>query len=421
MSGICIFEDEGYSRLLPLTWFKPVFDLRCGMNTLYDKIKRYYPRTNLYLLCRDHLSAVVKKGHPGAFIGKSGKESSMLFINGRLLCDKDTPKNLPLSGGDEIFMIGDTVAAARLSKGNLDLVANSIKCPLGSKGFDAVRSTAKTTRVNGRLVNHFFDLIAENKTEIANDFQFLTRGGVVRGRVHQTVAVYGRGGIFIDDGAEVEAFATLDARPGPIYISKGAKVLPYSRIEGPCYIGERCIVSTGANIRTGVSMGPFCRVGGEVEETILQGYANKQHYGFLGHSFVGEWVNMGAGVTNSDLKNTYSNVSIKYCDTEMDSGKQFLGCCVADHAKLGIGVMINTGSVIGAVAGLYGAEVTPKFVPSFSWGGSSKLVKYDPEKAIKTAKIVMGRRDVEMEEAEVDLMRRVFELTEDERACCGIA
>jgi UDP-N-acetylglucosamine diphosphorylase / glucose-1-phosphate thymidylyltransferase / UDP-N-acetylgalactosamine diphosphorylase / glucosamine-1-phosphate N-acetyltransferase / galactosamine-1-phosphate N-acetyltransferase len=420
MSGICIFEDEGYAGLLPLTWFKPVFDLRCGMTTIYEKIKRYYPRTNIYLLCRDYLEPVAKKGHPGTFIGKFGKESSILFLNGRLLCDKDTPKNIPVSGGDEIFVSGDTVVAARLSKGNFELIANSLKCPVTKNSFDAVNSTAKTTKVTARMIGRFYDLIAENGKEITNDFSFLTRGGVVRGRVHQTVAVYGRGGIFIDDGADVEAFVTLDARNGPVYISKGAKVLPYSRIEGPCVIGERSTINTGANIRAGSTIGPSCKVGGEVEETIFQGYSNKQHYGFLGHSFIGEWVNMGAGVTNSDLKNTYNNVNIKYCDTETDSGKQFLGCAVADHAKLGIGVMINTGAMIGAVTNYYGAGMTPKFVPSFSWGNSAKLVKYDPEKAIKTAKVVMSRRDVDMEEAEVDLMMRVFELTEYERACSGV-
>jgi UDP-N-acetylglucosamine diphosphorylase/glucosamine-1-phosphate N-acetyltransferase len=411
MSGICIFEDEGYKELLPITWFSPVFDLRCGLNTLYEKIKRYYPRTNIYILCRDYLNNVVKRNHAGAFVGKINKEQSILFINGRLLCDKEIPKKIPVSGGDEIFECNGIIVAARLSKGNLEMISNTIKSPINAKDFSSVRSTAKTTKISVKMIDRFFDLVAANREEIANDFNFHTRGGITRGKVHQTISVYARGGIFIDDGAEIEPFVTLDARGGQIFISKGSKIMPYSRIEGPAFIGEKSVISTGANIRSGTSIGPNCRVGGEIEETIFHSFSNKQHYGFLGHSYVGQWVNIGAGATNSDLKNNYSNVKISYMGEEIDSGRMFLGCAIADHAKIGIGTLINTGSIIGAAANVFGGSMTSKFIPSFSWGDK----EYDPERAIKTAQTVMSRRDVVMEESDIDLFRKVFELTEPER------
>lgn len=420
MSSICIFEDEGYKDLLPLTWFRTVMDLRCGMNTLFEKIKRYYPRTNIYVLSRDYLSQQVKKDHPEAVVGKLGKESSVLFINGRVLCDKDTPKKIPLSGGDEIFECDGAIVAARVSKGNFELVANSISAPVGKKDFSAISSTARVSQVSVKLIKYFHDLLANNREELISDFSYHTRGGITRGRVHQTIAIYQRGSIFIDDGADIDAFCTLDARNGPIYISKGVKVLPYSRIEGPCFIGEGSIVTTAANIRGGVSLGQCCKVGGEMEESVFQGYSNKQHYGFLGHSYVGEWVNMGAGVTNSDLKNNYGTVKIKYMDKEIDSQRMFLGCCIADHTKIGIGALIITGAVIGAASNIYGGGLTQKFIPSFSWGNSHKLIQYDPEKAIKTAQVVMSRRDIEMDESDINLFRKVFELTEDERNSCGV-
>lgn len=420
MSSICIFEDEGFKELLPLTWFRPAFDLRCGMNTLYEKIKRCYPRTNVHLLCREHLSVNAKKNHPGSMVGKIGKETSVLFINGRLLCDKELAKKIPLAGGDEIFECDGAIVAVRLSKGNLDIIENSITAPISADAFTAVKNTARTSKVEVKMISRFFDLIAANKEEIVNDFSYYTRGGITRGRIHQTVALYGRGNIFVDDGADIESFATLDARSGPVFISKGVKVQPYTRIEGPCFIGEDSVITSHANIRSGTSIGPHCKIGGEVEETIFQGYANKQHFGFIGHSYIGEWVNLGAGVTNSDLKNNYGSIKIKYQEEETDSGRMFLGCAIADHTKVGIGALIITGAVIGAACNIFGGGLTHKFVPSFSWGNSHKLVKYEPESAIKTAQLVMSRRDVEMEDSDADLFRKVFELTEEERSSSGV-
>jgi UDP-N-acetylglucosamine diphosphorylase / glucose-1-phosphate thymidylyltransferase / UDP-N-acetylgalactosamine diphosphorylase / glucosamine-1-phosphate N-acetyltransferase / galactosamine-1-phosphate N-acetyltransferase len=420
LSSICIFEDEGYKTLLPLTWFRPAMDLRCGMNTLFEKICRCYPRTNINILCRDYLSTVVKKDHHGSSVGRLGKETSVLFINGRLLCDAETAKKIPLSGGDEIYECDGTMVAARLSKNNLELMANNVFSTDAKHYFSSIYRTAKITRISVKLINHFFDLIANGKEELKSDFAAASRGGITRGRVHQTVAVYQRSGIFIDDGADIESFVTLDARNGPIHVDKNARIQPYSRLEGPCYVGEGSVIMAGANIRSGTSIGPGCKIGGEVEGTIFQGYSNKQHYGFLGHSYVGEWVNMGAGVTNSDLKNNYGNVKVHYMKEEFDSGTIFLGCSVADHTKLGIGALIATGAVIGAASNIYGGGITQKFIPSFSWGDSNNLVKHDPEKAIKTAQTVMSRRDKEMSRDDKDLFMRIFELTEEERADSGI-
>lgn len=420
MSSICIFEDEGYKKLLPLTWFRPSFDLKCGINTLFEKIKRYYPRTNIYLLCREYLNPTVKKDHPGTFVGKIGKEASVLFINGRVLCDADIAKKMPVSGPDEIYECEGTVVGARLSKGNLEMVGSSISSPVDKKSFAAVYKTCKVSQVSVKMISRFFDLISNNGDEIRTEFPYYTRGGITRGRVHQTVTVYARGGLFVDDGAEVEAFVTLDARKGPVFIGKGVTVQPYSRIVGPCFIDEKSLITAGANIKENVSIGTRCKVGGEVDGSIIHGYSNKQHHGFLGHSYVGEWVNIGAGATNSDLKNNYGSVKITYMNEEVDSKATFLGCAVADHTKIGIGVMINTGTVIGASTNIFGGGLVHGFMPSFSWGNSHKLIKYDPERAIKTAKVVMGRREVDMDEEDIDLFRKVFELTEEERKSSGV-
>jgi UDP-N-acetylglucosamine diphosphorylase / glucose-1-phosphate thymidylyltransferase / UDP-N-acetylgalactosamine diphosphorylase / glucosamine-1-phosphate N-acetyltransferase / galactosamine-1-phosphate N-acetyltransferase len=416
MSSICIFEDEGFSGLLPLVWLRPVYDLRCGISTLYEKIKRNYPRSNIYLMSREYLNPVIKKTHPGAFVGKVGKDNSVLFINGRILCDGDVAKKIPSIGADEIFECEGEIIAARLSKGNLELVANMPFTADTKKMFAQVRSTAKTTQVKVKLIKYYFDLITHNKEEITKDFNYSTRGGITRGRVHQTIAVFQRSGIFIDDGADIESFVTLDARKGPIFISKGACIQPNVRIEGPAFIGERTVIMANSNIRTGTSIGPDCRVGGEVEETIMHARSNKAHYGYIGHSYVGEWVNLGAGTTNSDLKNNYSNVRVQINKEMVDSGRMFLGCAIGDHTKIAIGSLINTGSVIGASSSIYGGRLMPKVIPSFVWGEVRQLDIVDVEKAIKTAKVVMARREVVLDDADADLIRKVFELSADERS-----
>ncbi len=420
MSMICVFEDEGFSALLPVTWFRPVFDIRCGINTLLEKIKINYPRANICLFCRDYLGPSVKRSHPGVSVGKANNEPSILFINGRLLVSPDAAKKIPLSGSDEIFVCNGTIIAARLSKGNLEQVLSNPFILDAKKYFSPVTKTAKTTQIEAKLIDHYYEITENNPQEIKSDFSQVTRGGVTRGRVHQTAAVHQRSGVFIDDGAEVDAFCVIDARKGPVYLSKNAVVQPYVRLEGPCFIGEGAVINTGANIRTGTSVGPSCRVGGEVEMTVFQGYSNKQHYGFLGHSYVGEWVNIGAGASNSDLKNNYGNVKVHYINNETDSGKTFVGCCIADHTKIGIGALIATGSVIGAAANIYGGGLTQKFIPSFSWGDAQNLVQHDPEKALTSAKSVMSRRGIEMSAEDAELFRKVFEMTADERRYCRV-
>ena len=420
MTTICIFEDESHLTLLPLTWFRPVFDLRCGINTLFEKIKRCYPRSNISVFCRDYLSESIKKAHPEITVGKIGNDPSVLFINGRFIFNPDVAKKIPITGNDEVFFCDGMVVAARLSKSNLELVSGKPFLFDAVKYFSIVSKTAKITQIAAKKITYFFDLIENNPDEIRSDFSQISRGGVTRGRVHQTAAVHQRSGVFVDDGAEIDAFCVIDAKNGPVYISKNVKIQPYCRLEGPCFVGEGSVINTGANIRTGSSIGPLCKVGGEVEMTIFQGCSNKQHFGFLGHSYIGEWVNMGAGTTNSDLKNNYGNIKVHYLNNEIDSQRSFVGCAVADHTKIGIGALISTGAVIGAAANIYGGGHTQKFIPSFSWGNEQNLVQHDLEKALITAKAVTSRRGAEMKEEEVELFKKVFELTADERRYCRV-
>lgn len=234
-------------------------------------------------------------------------------------------------------------------------------------------------------VNYLWDLIVHLAEDLAEDLRVLGKG--IKGKVHPSAVIYEPENILIEEGAEVEALAVLDARSGPIYIGKNSIIRPHSYLRGP------------------LSIGPGCRIGGEISNSIFHGYSNKAHFGFIGHSYIGEWVNLGAGTTNSNLKNTYGTVKVVVAGKEVDTGQQFLGCFIGDHAKLGIGTLITTGAVIGVAANVFGGGITPKFIPSFSWGGKEG----DLEKIIQTIRRMKERRKQKLSKEEEAILRKAFE------------
>jgi UDP-N-acetylglucosamine diphosphorylase/glucosamine-1-phosphate N-acetyltransferase len=207
----------------------------------------------------------------------------------------------------------------------------------------------------------------------------------------------------------------LDAREGPIFIGERVTIQPHTRVSGPCYIGEDCVL-VGGKVAGGSSIGPVCRIGGEVEQSVFLGYSNKYHEGFLGHSYVGEWVNLGALTTNSDLKNNYGPVKVVVDGSLTDSGLAKVGAFLGDHVKTGIGTLLNTGITIGFASNLFGGGmIEQKSIPPFSWVGAGKREEYRLDEAIETARAVMKRRKVELGSEEVDTFKEIFKLTEKER------
>jgi UDP-N-acetylglucosamine diphosphorylase/glucosamine-1-phosphate N-acetyltransferase len=222
----------------------------------------------------------------------------------------------------------------------------------------------------------------------------------------------GEENILIGEGAIVKPGVVLDASSGPIVINDGATVMANAVVVGPAYIGKGSLIKPGARILEGTSIGDVCKVGGEIAETIFAAYSNKQHDGFVGHSYIGEWVNIGAGANNSDLKNNYSAVRMWCGGMVRDTGRQFLGFVMGDHTKVGIGAEIGSGTAVGFNCNIYGSAAPPRFVPSFSWGRGEELVEYELERAMLTAQIVMERRDVRFTDAHRNAFRRIFELSQ---------
>lgn len=408
---ICIFEDEEYETFYPLSLTRPVFELKCGYFTLRERILRNFSEDKVCYSLRDYLIATFQKKVPYARLNDTEflKDEDTLFINGRWLAGKD---ELNLEGKEEMGVSSDGIVYLRAKKETIqECFSSQFRTFLSHLEQRLPKKEIKLT-----LITYPWDLINNNSRALQEDFDFLGRKGI-RGDFSPQSVIYGdKDRIFIAESAQIQPFVVLDTTGGPIYIDEEAVVYPHTRIEGPSYVGRGTHIFQ-ANIKQGVSIGPICRVGGEVEESIIHGSSNKFHAGFLGHSYLGEWVNLGGMTTNSDIKNDFSPVQV-YIKGELRDSKQIkVGSFIGDHTKTGIGCLLNTGTVIGVGAIVVPTSgVLPKFIPSFSWFLKGKFYKgYGFKKLIEGSKEQMKRRDMEMSKEEIELLKEVFELTGEPR------
>ncbi len=402
--NLCLFEDERFAQFHPLTLTRPVFDLRCGMASLREKIARQFENAQLFLFCREYLADAMREANPACRVNEMPAVASW-FVNARFLFSARLPEN-PLQ--ELLLRHHDKTVAAFIKPERLALVDGNIKLP---ESFPEIAEH----EVEGHWLNYPWDLVHANAKEIARDFAFYNRGGQILGKVYPNVTLLEEQNIFIAPSAKVKPGVVLDAEDGPIYIDEGATIMPNASLQGPLYIGKNSTIKMGAKIYEGASIGEVCKVGGEVEESIIHGYSNKQHEGFLGHAYLGEWVNLGADTNNSDLKNNYSTVKVYINGESVDSGSLFAGLFMGDHAKSGINTMFNTGTVVGVMSNVFGAGYPSKAIPSFAWGGVPSFETYALEKALAVARRVMARRKRELTPAQEKVLRQVFAMTEAER------
>jgi UDP-N-acetylglucosamine diphosphorylase / glucose-1-phosphate thymidylyltransferase / UDP-N-acetylgalactosamine diphosphorylase / glucosamine-1-phosphate N-acetyltransferase / galactosamine-1-phosphate N-acetyltransferase len=410
---LCLFEDSRSNNFLPLTYFRPVYDLRCGMLSLRERIVAYLSPRSISLFAREYLVPTLKEENPGVDVNHVSA-SSCLFVNGRTIMNAAIAKQLKGSG-DRLFLSKGEIVAVRLRGENLVRAMSS--------GYaDAIDLSnvggVPTTDVDATLASYPWDLVYANENELANDFVLLTKksnGIAKQAIVHRAATLIGKKYIHVGRKSAIGAGAVLDASAGAIFIGNDVKIFPTAVLEGPCFVGDGSMIKVGAKIYGNTSIGPVCKVGGEVEHSIFHSHANKQHDGFLGHSYIAPWVNLGAGTTTSNLKNTYGSVKVQVHGKLVDSGRKFVGLTAGDHVKIGINGTIDTGSVIGPSSNIYGTSIPPKYIPPFTWGTSGNFSTYDIERAVSVAATVMSRRSVVASDAYKQLFRHIFELTGDER------
>lgn len=419
-SHICLFEDIYHPNLLPLVYFRPTFNLRCGILSLKEKVQFAYPKAEVSLHCRSYLADYMRLRNPGHAVNEiTAKEC--LFINGRAIVDEKFTKQIPATGtSDIVYVHDDKVVAARVSGQKLRTLKSHLNGIFSLSDFDGLH----VQQVDVTMIAYPWELIRHNGAQLKADFktmQHAHRKTRAKAKKYPGVHILNPKNVFIDEGAIVKPGVVIDAENGPVYIGKNVQVMSFSTIIGPAYIGDGTIVKVGAKIYPDCSIGPVCKVGGELESTIMHSYSNKQHDGFLGHSYLGAWVNCGAGTVTSDLKNNYSSVKVYVNGEPVDSGMQFVGVTIGDHSKTAINSTFNTGTVIGVSSNIFGTGFPPKYVPSFSWGAAGEtFTTYNIEKALGVAGKVMIRRDIELSDQEEKLFRKIFDLTSDERRKRGM-
>lgn len=391
--AIILFDDKARNTLLPLTFTRPVADLRIGILTIAEKWGKYLHQDYSF-----HTETYLQGKFPMVTDGDN------LFINGSVCPDAELVAIISELQTGEAIALDDILLAVRLNIAEAKSFSPEIYWPA------ALKYDRDVTRIV--FPEHIFK---KNDAELRKDFALLTDGRA-SAAISSTNTIIGDA-FFAEEGASAECctFSTLN---GPIYLSANSEIWEGTNIRGPFAIGEHSQIKMGTKIYGATTIGPYCRIGGEVNNAVVWGYSNKGHEGYLGNAVIGEWCNLGADTNNSNLKNNYSEVKLwdYTSQTYRDTGLQFCGLIMADHAKSGINTMFNTGTVVGVNANVFDAGYPPKYIPDFSWGGANGFEEYAYDKMMETTARVFARREHRIfDEAEQAILTEVFELTKPYR------
>lgn len=409
---IAIYEDPGWQKLLPLVYMRACCQLLCGTTELLSRIRRVAAEssgatgnghhTQIDLWCRPVLAE--------ALAGQTKLPvNEPLAGPALLLSGRGVWRSLPETDPREAAWVGTAGP-------NRGIACISADAPLASQLTSATLLDELNTRAmlaglprrdvsqHVSLLDWPWQFVDANQQQLVDDWSDDMAG--VAGSVAQGSYLVNPRGIHIGWGTKIKPCVVVDAEDGPVWIGDNVTVFPHSYIQGPAFVGDGTLIQPGAVVHAGTTIGPRSKIGGEIEASIVQGFSNKQHDGFLGHSYVGSWVNIAADCINSDLKNTYGNVRVPINGREVDTGKMFVGMFVGDYSKAGINVSFPTGAVIGFCSSVFAAR-SPKFVPSFAWLDGESVQRYDEERGLAIAKKVMSRRQRTLSPAEEALFLAV--------------
>ena len=392
-NNIILFGEDNWFHFLPLTLTRPVCELRVGILTIREKWEKWLDGKGSFIT-QDYLS----EKYPICI------EQDNLLINSTFLPTESLVNAIKKLDLNHSLMLGTEMVAARISEDRLNRLATDESVIPSLNAHDLVGNDDITID----RITRPYHIFSKNGVEILRDFELITNG-----RTSQPISTYnhvmGKHAIFLEEGATMEC-CTINTNDGPVYIGKNAQVMEGSLIRGGFAACEGSIVKMGAKIYGPTTIGPHCRLGGEVSNSVMLANSNKGHDGFLGNSVIGEWCNLGADTNTSNLKNNYLPVRIwSYVSQGFeDTGLQFCGLIMGDHSKAGINTMFNTGTVVGVASNIFGDGFPRNFIPSFSWGGAAGFTTHQLNKAIETAKIVMSRRNQEFTEQDRKILEHIF-------------
>lgn len=389
-----LFDDSTRINLLPLTFTRPVADIRIGILTIREKWEKL-----LGIPTSSKTEGYLSKKFPLKF----AFDDDNIWINASFCPNEKLVEEIKNLKHDQALLSANTVVA--VNSGNNNIVDfNALERFVTLESFTAPMR-----------IENVWDIFSKNELAIRSDYTLITKGRQSQAISSSNQAI-GKENIFVEEGAKVEC-VILNASTGPIYIGKDTEVMEGSIIRGPFALCEHSTLKLGAKIYGPTTIGPHSKVGGEVNNSVIFGYTNKAHDGFLGNSVIGEWCNIGADSNNSNLKNNYAQVKLWNYEKErfVNTGLTFCGLIMGDHSKCGINTMFNTGTVVGVNSNIFGSGFPRNFVPSFSWGGSSGFTTYKTEDAFEVASRVFERRGLVFDDKEIEILTQVFELTEKYR------
>jgi UDP-N-acetylglucosamine diphosphorylase/glucosamine-1-phosphate N-acetyltransferase len=413
---LCLVEDLAVAGLEPLTLTRTVFDLMLGGTTLGSKIARAFrigpgPQRRGVVI-RPYLAAIQRQRDPHTTVNDRDwlARGPVVVANGRWV--PPVGFEAPDAHGSWVGLCDGQPACARVSP------EDAVRLdPLGvADWFDGVLARHGGVEVGGEWFHRPWDLVARNVEYVERDFASEGKVGVSNRHLATAALVGPVNRLFVHESARIDPYTVFDTTNGPITVAAGAWVQPFTRVEGPTYIGRDTHLFR-ANIRGGASIGPVCRIGGEVEASVVLGHSNKYHEGFLGHAYIGEWVNLGAITSNSDLRNDYGEVHVPLGGDPVPTGMAKVGCFIGDHTRTGMGSMLNTGTAIGVMCNVLPAgPLLPKHVPSFTAVLYGRVAPgFSMEQLFATARTVMGRRNQVYTEVEEQLYLDLYEQTRLER------
>lgn len=386
MNYILFDDTQIRNQLKPFTFTRPVADIRCGTLTIREKWEKRFS-TKIVCLTEKYLAE--------EYISES---SIYTYINGAVCPNAILLQAIEQLHEEESLFFEETILCIKTSQ--------KLSFPIDYQQFSKKQFIGKVT-----IIKQLPDIFLKNGGEIKADFQLITAGRKSQEITDSFTRVYAPENVFVEEGASIKA-AILNAEQGPIYIGKNAIIQEGSIIIGPFSADEGSIVAWGSKMRPNTTLGPFCRAGGEVGSSVMFGYSNKAHDGFLGASVIGEWCNLGANCNNSNLKNDYTEVKLfNYATNQLEkTGELFCGLFLGDYTKAGISTMFNTGTVVGVSSNVYGAGFQDKHIPSFTWGGAdTEYVDYRFDKAIQVINATMARREKQLTEKEIEVLKYIHD------------
>lgn len=394
MSDFFLYDDAAARAFEPFALTRPVSELRAGAELIRRRWERAFGVAPSGFIGAPHLASFDEPGAPPAVCSDSDVVPGTIVANSRfvpaLKRGAADPKTKVWKNGGKVVAVrvNSSHHASRFGEGQLSLE-------------ELAQERAKAVDISGRWLENAWDLIGTLVPQLQEDIP--TLGMELETMQPQDALVIGDHPLFCETGARVEPHVVFDVSAGPILVRSGTEIPAFTRVTGPCYIGENCVL-VGDRIASS-SIGDVSKVRGEVSNTIVLGQSNKGHTGFVGHSYLGRWVNLGAGTTTSNLKNTYGKVQLKTSSGLRDTGEQFLGTFFGDYSKTGIGTMLTTGTIIGAGANVFESGLAPKSVPPFAWGDGGR---FEIEKFLDVAARMMARRHAELGEKAKEMLRAAY-------------